>query len=320
MSSNQPARCVFLDRLSIDCGDLDFSAIAQMTDYQAFDRTDTSSIIAHARDAEIIISNKSQLGRAQFEQLPTLKIVCVIATGTNNIDLDAAAERGILVMNVKNYAAASVSQHVLMLMLVLAGNFLRYQQDIRDGLWQQQDQFCLLNHPIHSLQGKTLGLIGYGHIAKAVEQKARAFDMDVIIAQSLRPDAAAQTGRLPLAQFLQQADFISLHCPLSEASQNLFGRNEFEQMKNSAFIINTARGGIINETDLIDALKNAEIGGAALDCIEHEPPAADDPIISAPLTNLIITPHNAWGTRQARQQLVDSSAQNIRHYLQQRNG
>ena len=311
-------RCVFLDRLSIDCDDLDFSAIAQLTDYTAFDRSDAGNIVEHARDADIVISNKSKLGAAQFDQLPQLKLICVIATGTNNIDLDAAAGRGIKVLNVKDYAAASVSQHVMLLMLALAGNFLTYQQDVRAGAWQRQDQFCLLNHPIMSLQGKTLGLIGYGHIARAVEQKARAFGMDVIVAQSLRPDAPAQPDRLPLAQLLQQSDFISLHCPLSDLSQNLIAENELAQMKDSAFIINTARGGIINEADLLSALKSGHIAGAALDSISQEPPAPDDPIINAQLPNLIITPHNAWGTRQARQQLVDSTAQNIRGYLQGR--
>ncbi len=318
MSSVRKVRCVFLDRASIDCDDLNFSAIAELVDYHAFERTQPDNLVDHARDAEIIISNKSKLGAAQFDQLPRLKAICVIATGTNNIDLDAAAARGIRVYNVKDYAAASVSQHVMLLMLALAGNFLAYQQDIRAGRWQQQDQFCLLNHPITSLQGKTLGLIGYGHIAKAVEQKARAFDMDVIIAQSLRPDSAAQIGRLPLVEILRQADFISLHCPLSEYSQNLITRKEFAQMKPTACIINTARGGIINESDLIAALQAGQIGGAALDTIEQEPPQADNPIMETELPNLIITPHNAWGTRQARQQLVDSTAQNIADYLRQR--
>ena len=309
---------MFLDRLSIDRDDLDFSAIEQLTDYRVYDRSDAGNIIDHARDADIIISNKSKLGAVQFKLLPKLKLICVIATGTNNIDLDAAARHGIEVVNVKDYAAASVSQHVMLLMLALAGNFLPYQQDIRDGVWQKQDQFCLLDHPIMSLQGKTLGLVGYGHIAQAVKLKALAFDMQVIIAQSLRPYAPEQTDRLAFEQILQQSDFISLHCPLSEFTHNLFGKREFAQMKNTAFIINSARGAIINEAELLAALKSGEIAGAALDSIEHEPPAADDPIICAQLPNLIITPHNAWATRQARQQLVDSTAQNIRHFLHNR--
>lgn len=315
MSDPRPI-CVFLDRNSIDCKDLDFSAIAQLTRYHAVDASTPENLIEHAADAEIIISNKSVLGAEHFRQLPALRLICVIATGTNNIDLAAANAAGIRVMNVKDYAAAAVSQHVMLLMLALAGNFLRYQADIAAGRWQQQDQFCLLNHPIMSLQGKTLGLIGYGHIARAVEQRALAFGMTVVIAQSLRPKANQQAGRLALDHLLQQSDFISLHCPLSEYSQNLFTLEQFKSMKNSAFIINTARGGIIHEADLIKALERGEIAGAALDCIAQEPPAEDNPLLHASGLNLILTPHNAWGTREARQALVDGTAANIRHYLE----
>lgn len=316
MAGVQSVRCIFLDRASIDCNDLDFSEISELTDFQAHDRTADNHIVQHAAGAEIIISNKVRLGRSEFEQLPKLKLICVIATGTNNIDHDAAQDFGIGIMNVKDYAAAAVSQHVLLLMLALAGNFKAYQQDLSQGRWQQQDQFCLLNHPITSLQHKTLGLIGYGHIAKAVEQKARAFGMSVIIAQSLRPDSPAQPDRVDFNDCLAQSDVISLHCPLSEYSRNLFAKAQFARMKHSALLINTARGGIIDESDLISALQNRQIAGAALDCIEHEPPRAQDAIIQAQLPNLIITPHNAWGTREARQQLVDGTAQNIRLYLE----
>jgi len=318
MADARAIRCIFLDRASNDCNDLDFSEISQLTDFQAYDRTAANHIVQQAAGAAIIISNKVRLGRNEFEQLPDLKLVCVIATGTNNIDHDAAKEFGIGIMNVKDYAAAAVSQHVLLLMLALAGNFKAYQQDLNQGRWQQQDQFCLLNHPITSLQHKTLGLIGYGHIAKAVEQKARAFGMKVIIAQSLLPDAPAQSERVTFDDCLAQSDIISLHCPLSEYSRKLFTEAQFTRMKDNAFLINTARGGIIDEADLISALENRQIAGAALDCIEHEPPRAQDAIIQAQLPNLIITPHNAWGTREARQQLVNGTAQNIRLYLEAR--
>ncbi len=314
MSDPRPS-CVFLDRLSIDCDDLDFSAIAQLTRYHAFDTSTPENLLEHAAGAEIIICNKVILGAEHFRHLPSLKLICVIATGTNNIDLEAANAVGIRVMNVKDYAAAAVSQHVMLLMLALAGNFLRYQADIAAGRWQRQDQFCLLNHPILSLQGKTLGLIGYGHIARAVEQRALAFDMNVIIAQSLRPKPLEAAGRLALERVLQQSDFISLHCPLSEYSRNLFTLKQFERMKNSAFIINTARGGIIHEVDLLQALERGEIAGAALDCIEQEPPTEDNPLLHASKLNLILTPHNAWGTREARQTLVNATASNIQRYL-----
>ncbi len=318
MPSSQKPRCVFFDRNSIDLDDLDWSAIQSSTDFTSFDHTTPEQVTRHGAQAEIIISNKIRLGTREFAALPDLRLVCVIATGTNNIDHQAAAAHGVEVRNVQDYAAASVSQHVMMLMLVLATRFVDYQQDIREGRWQTQDQFCLLDHPIQSLQGETLGLIGYGHIARAVEQKARAFGMEVIISQSLRAGAAPQPGRVSFAELLERSDFISLHCPLSEWSRNRFGENEFSAMKPGAFIINTARGGIINEAALLQAIQQGEIAGAALDCIEQEPPAADNPIILANLPNLIITPHNAWGTRQARQKLVDGTARNIQQYIEQK--
>ena len=317
MAINKP-HCIFLDRLSIDCGDMDFSAIEASTQFTSFDRSAEHEIVERAQHAEIIITNKVKLDGKHFASLPRLKLICVIATGTNNIDFAGAAEYGIEVRNVKDYAAASVSQHVFWFILTLAGNFLSYQQDVKQGRWQQQDQFCLLSHPIQALQGKTLGLVGYGHIARAVERIALAFDMQVLLAHSLSPNhpTGSSPERLPLDDILRQSDFISLHCPLTEQTQNLISKREFSLMKNSACIINTARGGIIHEADLLLALKSGQIAGAGLDCLAQEPPGANDLLIKADLAQLIITPHNAWGSLQARQRLVDGTAQNIQSYLQ----
>ncbi|MBT6455104.1 MAG: D-2-hydroxyacid dehydrogenase [Gammaproteobacteria bacterium] len=307
--------CVFLDKFSIDCNDLDLSAITTATELTLYDRSSADEVISRASNAEIIITNKVKLERTQIEQLPKLKLICVIATGTNNIDFQAAADHNIKVCNVKDYAAASVSQHVLMLILSLSSSFLKYQQDIKQGQWQNQDQFCLLSHPIQVLQDKTIGLIGYGHIAKAVENLAIAFGMKVLISRSISCPDTEQTGRLPLHDILKQSDFISLHCPLTDLSENLIGMAEFETMKKSAYIINTARGGIINEVDLLKALKAGLIAGAGLDCLSQEPPLPDDLLITAGLAQLIITPHNAWGTHQARQKLVDGTTENIINYI-----
>jgi glycerate dehydrogenase len=202
-----------------------------------------------------------------------------------------------------------------MLILALYTRFLDYQTDIRQGAWQSQDQFCLLSHPIRELKSKTIGLIGYGHIAKAVEKIALAFDMKVIIAESLASPDKHSPGRLPLKEVLTQSDIVSLHCPLTETSKNLISAVQFEWMKNTAILINAARGGIVNEPDLIDALKKGQIAGAAVDSIEQEPPSPTNPIIQAQLPNLIITPHNAWGAVEARQRLVDSTLANILAYL-----
>lgn len=310
--------CIFLDRQSIDCNDLDLSAIASSTQFISLDRCTSDEVYESARDAEIIIVNKVKLNAEHFQRLPRLKLVCVIATGTNNIDLEAASEHGVIVANVKDYAAASVSQHVFMLILALTTHFMDYQADIKKGAWQAQDQFCLLTYPMHELKDKTLGLIGYGHIAKAVERIAVAFGMHVIVAQSQREDVQKQADRIPLDALLERSDVVSIHCPLTEKTQHLISQREFELMKQEAIIINTARGGIINEADLLQALRSGQIAGAGIDCLSTEPPSPSDPMINANLAQLIITPHNAWGTLQARQRLVDGTTQNIHDYLQSR--
>ena len=308
------AQCIFLDRNSIDCGDMDFSLIDSLTQFKMLDTCSSDEVVSKAGNAEIIISNKVNLGAEHFEQLPKLKLICVIATGTNNIDLVAAEKHGILVRNVKDYAAASVSQHVFMLILALSSGFIEYQSDIKQGAWQNQNQFCLLSHPMQELNGKTIGLIGYGHIAQSVERIALAFGMKVLIAQSFNP-ANRQENRTDLQTLLAQSDVISLHCPLTEQTRHLIAQDEFSTMKPSAIIINTARGGIIHESDLLNALKTGEIAAAGIDCLATEPPAANDPMITANLPQLIITPHNAWGSVQARQRLVDGTAQNIDNFL-----
>lgn len=307
--------CVILDRDSLDCNDLDFSAIEKSTHFTNFGHCSSDEVRKKALNAEIIIVNKVRLTRDLISLLPDLKLICVIATGTNNVDLEAAAENDIAVCNVRNYAAASVSQHVFLMILSLIRHFTDYQADIKRGRWQQQDQFCLLDYRMEELTGKTLGLIGYGHIARAVETVALAFGMQVIIAQSLAPGAKPREGRLPLDTVLSESDIISLHCPLTDQTSNLITTAQFARMKSSAIIINAARGGIINEGDLIEALKTGQIAAAGIDCLEHEPPSDNDPLIKANLPQLLITPHNAWGTVQARQRLVDGTALNIQEYL-----
>jgi glycerate dehydrogenase len=309
--------CVFLDRLSLDLDDLDFSSIEQTTCFKAFDRSTQDQVVERCRDAEIVIVNKVVLNETSLRQLTSTKLVCVIATGTNNVDIKVANQLGIKVCNVKDYSAAAVSQHVFMLMLALYTQFQQYQHDMHQGKWQAQDQFCLLNHPIRELKGKTLGIIGYGHIAKAVEKIARAFEMNVLIAQSLATRPELSPDRTPFEEVLKQSDVVTLHCPLSELTRNLISAKQFKWMKNTAILINAARGGIVNEADLIEALQQKEIAGAALDSIQQEPPTADNPIIQqqAKLPQLIVTPHNAWGAVEARQRLVDGTFANIQAFL-----
>lgn len=311
----EKVNCVFLDLDSIDCEDLDFSSIRHSTRLTNFASTSSDQIVERLKHTDIVIVNKVKLGASHLAQLPQLKLVCVIATGVNNIDLPAAEAAGIKVCNVPNYGASAVSQHVMMLILALSTRFLEYQSDIREGAWQAQDQFCLLSHPILELKGKTLGLIGYGHIAKAVEKLANGFGMKVLLGESLQAERENTDDRVPLQQLYREADIISLHCPLTEQTRNLISREQLQAMKPTALLINAARGGIINETDLLEALTEGWIAGAALDSLETEPPPADHPLLNCGLPQLIITPHNAWGTREARQRLVEGVASNITAFL-----
>ena len=307
--------CVFLDLDSIDCSDLDFDSIHRVIRLTSFSSTTNDRVIERLNNADIVIVNKVKLDASHFKVLPRLKLICVIATGVNNIDLSGAEAAGIKVCDVPDYGASAVSQHVMMLILALSTRFLEYQEDVRKGAWQSQDQFCLLSHPILELKDKTLGLIGYGHIAKAVENLATGFGMKVIIGESLKPNGGNNVGRVPLPQLYRESDIISLHCPLTEKTRNLISSEQLQAMKPTALLINAARGGIVNEADLLKALKTGWIAGAALDSIETEPPMPDDPLLNSGLSQLIITPHNAWGTREARQRLVEGVANNITAFL-----
>ena len=260
-----------------------------------------------------MVSNKVVLDRPLLEQLPELKLICVSATGTNNVDLQAAAERGIAVTNVTGYGTATVAQHTFCLILALTTRLLEYQAAVRRGDWQRSDMFCLMDYPIREIAGKTLGIVGYGTLGKGVARIAEAFDMQVLLAQ--RPGGKPQAGRLPLNELLPQVDILTLHCPLTPETQNLIGATELALMRPDALLINTARGGIVDERALANALRKGALGGAGVDVLTREPPTNDQPLLQADIPNLIVTPHNAWASREARQRLLDGVAENIRDYL-----
>jgi glycerate dehydrogenase len=242
-----------------------------------------------------------------------LKLICVAATGTNNVDVATAAKNNIAVCNVRGYAADSVVQHVFMLILNLSRRYNQYQQALQRGEWQRSEHFCFLTYPIESLTGKTLGIIGYGELGRAVARMAEHFGMQILIAESVvgkdKPD------RIPIDELLLQSDFVSLHCPLTEQTRDLIGERELSLMKDTACLINTARGGIVNEEALLKAVKTQQIAGAATDVLTVEPPANGHPFLDAHLPNLIITPHIAWGAKQARQTLLEKVASNIDAWL-----
>ena len=257
---------------------------------------------------------------AAMGHAPHLRLICIAATGTNHVDLDAARRRGIAVCNVPGYATASVVQHVFALILALSTRLPDYQQALRAGRWQQSSQFCLLDYPIREIGGKTLGIIGYGELGQAVARVAEAFGMKVKVAQyregqSRTPFITGQI-RLPLQELLPQVDILSLHCPLTPQTRGLIGPAELALMRPDALLINTARGGIVDEAALAAALCEGKLGGAGVDVLTQEPPAQGNPLLAANIPRLILTPHIAWASRESRQRLVDEVAANIRAFLQ----
>ena len=302
-------RAAFLDHSSLDLGDLDLSSLsACFADLQLYPHSTQAQTIQRLQGVQVAISNKVPLNAQVFAACPELKLVLVAATGTNPIDLTAARAHGVSVCNCQGYGTPSVAQHTLMLLLALATRLPDYQQDIRAGRWQQAQQFCLLDHPIIELHGKTLGLLGHGELGSAVAKLAEAFGMRVLLGQL--PGRPARADRLPLDELLPQIDALTLHCPLNNDTLNLIGARELGLMKPTAFVINTARGGLINEQALADALRAGHLGGAATDVLTQEPPKDGNPLLAADIPRLIITPHSAWGSREARQRIVAQLSEN----------
>ncbi len=307
-------KAVFLDYASIDSGDLDKSTLAATHENWVWhDVTDPKDIAQRIQDAEIVVSNKVPLTRELLSQASNLKLICIAATGTDKIDLLGARELDIQVCNVVAYATPAVVQHVFSVLLALTTRLIPYYQEVRSGAWQAQGNFCLLNHPIAELAGKTLGIVGYGELGQGVEQVAKCFGMEVLIAQRPGSDSG-QAGRLPLDELLPQVDVLSLHVPLAQNTRNLIAAPELAMMKPGSFLINTARGGIVDEAALAESLRQGHLAGAALDVLEKEPPDADNPLLAKDIPNLILTPHTAWASREARQRLLDEIASNILAY------
>ncbi len=301
---------VFLDKDSLDQGDLNFTHLqSSLVDWQIHAVSLEEQVEARIRDAEVVVTNKVVLTAAHLAQAKKLRLVCVAATGTNNVDLRAAQEQGITVCNVRAYATPSVVQHVFALILNLLRRIPDYQRAVQEGRWQQSDQFCLLDYPIAELQEKVLGIVGYGELGQAVAKAAECFGMQVRVAQRPGSDDV-RADRLPLSELLPRVDILTLHCPLSASTRNLIGQAELQLMKPDALLINTARGGIVDEAALAAALRQGQIGGAGIDVLSVEPPQ-ENPLLASDLPNLMITPHIAWASRAARQRLLDQVADNI---------
>jgi glycerate dehydrogenase len=309
---------VFLDTATMRPEELDFSELrATLPTWNFHERTAAEETAGRIARAEVIVTNKVVISAEHMRANPQLRLICVCATGVNNVDLGAAAAAGITVRNVTHYATAAVAQHTLALMLALATQWHRYARAVENGDWAKSPMFCLMDFPVIELAGKTLGIVGAGNLGTQVARLGEAFGMRVVLAQwTPRASGAGGRGeshwlRLPWAEFLPACDFISVHCPLTDTTRDLFNADALAAMKHGAFLINTARGGIVNEAALLHALRAGRLGGAALDVLAQEPPPADHPLITAGLPNLIITPHNAWVSRECRQRLLDGVARNV---------
>jgi len=273
-----------------------------------------ADVVERLRNATIAVCNKLPLREAELSQLPLLKLIAVAATGVDNIDLDYCRRRGLPVCNTRGYAVHSLPEHVLTLVLALRRNIISYRQDVKDGRWQNAKQFCLLDHPIHDLHGSTLGVIGYGVLGQAMEQLARSIGMRVLISER-RNSESIRPGRTSFADVLRESDVITLHCPLTVETRNMIGLPELESMKRSALLINTARGGLVNEHDLIEGLRKGLIAGAGFDVLSSEPPREGNPLLDVQLPNFILTPHVAWASNEAMQTLADQLIDNLEAFV-----
>lgn len=304
-------RIVFLERDTIQA---DFRRPTFDHEWVEYADTLPPEIVARVQSASIIISNKLSLGEPQLAHAPDVRLITIAATGSDCVDLDYCRRRGITVCNVRGYAANSVPEHVLMLILALRRNLLAYRHDVQAGKWQQSKQFCLLSHPLHDIKGSTLGVIGYGSIGKSMAELGESVGMKVLISEH-KNAKPIRRGRTAFDEVLAQSDVLTLHCPLTGETRDMFGRREFELMKRGALLINTARGALIQDQALMAALREGLIAGAASDVLREEPPRQGSPLLDLNLPNFIVTPHVAWASDEAMQTLADQAIDNLEAFV-----
>ncbi len=316
-TQSTPPNIVFLDAGTTDVGDLDFSELESLGQLTRHDLTPSNEIIASISQAQIILTNKTVITKEIIEASPELKLIQVVATGYNNVDIEAAKQNGIAVCNVSGYSTPAVAQHTITLLLNLATHIHSYAAEARE--WPKSPYFTRLNHPISELAGKTLGIAGMGTIGSLVSTIAESLGMNVVSLKREGQNSAATDSssrpRIDRDQFFTTCDAISLHCPLTPETHHLINEATLSQMKPSAFLINTGRGDLIDEPALADALRNKQIAGAALDVLSTEPPPADHILLFPDIPNLIITPHTAWASLESRQRLLNGVTKNIQAFL-----
>ncbi len=302
---------VFLDRNTLRA-ELRRPAFAHR--WVEYAETSRDEVVERLRGATIAITNKAPLRETELAQLPALKFIAVAATGVDIIDIDYCRKRGIQVSNVRNYAPRSVPEHVFALILALRRNLFSYRDEIERGAWQRASTFCLLDYPILELHESTLGIIGHGALGQAVERLARAFGMRPLVSEH-KDAPKIRPNRTGFEETLRTSDILTLHCPLTAETRHLIGASELEKMRRHALLINTARGGLVDEAALAVALRSGTIAGAGFDVLSREPPRDGNPLLDLRLPNFILTPHVAWASREAMQTLADQLIANIEAFV-----
>lgn len=282
---------------------------------EIFDTTDPGQVAERIRDAEIVLANKTLLDADALSNAKKLRFIGLAATGADNVDFAAAAAADITVTNIRAYCTQSVVEHVFGCLLTLTHNLHRYTADVRAGEWQKAGSFCLLNHPIRELSAMTIGIVGYGVLGRAVSKTAQVFGMQPLIARRRGAAAVGGDGRIDFNEMLAQSDVITLHCPLDASTQHMIGASELAAMKPHSILINAARGGLVDSNALVQALEDGPMAAAAMDVLSEEPPVNGDPLLDYRGDNLILTPHIAWATYEARQNAIGELAANVEAFL-----
>ncbi|MCD6323193.1 MAG: D-2-hydroxyacid dehydrogenase [Clostridiales bacterium] len=309
-------KIVVLDGYVLNPGDMSWTGFDKFGEIIVYDRTPNEKIIERIGDAEAVLTNKTPLRRETLEKLSNLKYIGVLATGFNVVDIDAATKNGITVTNIPGYSTDAVAQMVMALLLELCHHTGDHSKEVKAGAWSASKDFAFWHYPLVELKEKTIGIIGFGKIGKAVAGLAKAFGMNILYNSRTRKEYAKESDAIytDLNSLIEQSDVISLNCPLTDETRNLINKETLAKMKKSSFLINTARGPIVNENDLAEALNTDVIAGAAVDVLSREPADKENPLLNA--KNCIITPHIAWATKEARERLMAIAIENVKAYIE----
>lgn len=309
-------KIVILDGYTLNPGDLSWEPLNELGEVTVYERTAPKDVYKRAEGAEVVFTNKVVLDEAVLEKLPSLKYIGVLATGYNVVDVEAAARKGIVVTNIPAYSTSSVAQMAFAHILNIVQRVGYYAQEVSNGKWSRQADFSFWDAPLHELDGKKIGIIGFGNTGRATARIAVGFGLDVYAYTSKSAmELPADVHKCPsMDELFRKCDIVSLHCPLTETTRELVDARKLELMKSSAILINTGRGGLVNEQDLADALNSGKIAAAGLDVLSSEPPRADNPLLKA--RNCFITPHQAWATKEARVRLMQLAVNNLKAFLE----